>query len=267
LHNCENAPLVLTQIESTIADCKNLDSRFRCWISLAQDDSKPPTSLMLNSVRVLVGGSSTTFKENLIRSFSWVEHENVKASNKPEWALFLHNMCYLHSCLRFRARFARCGWNETALMNFSTEELLETLAFATREYLTSDSRTPVETGVKTVNELSRNISLQGIKFMASQVIYGSSVINSQDMLTLESLAEHWIASLAIRKDFEVAKLKYKIPAAFYQQPIKLTALQQSFDNAISPLQLESGEGIFFFSSIFFFFIIEIFIINSNILFK
>jgi hypothetical protein len=135
-------------------------------------------------------------------------------------------------------------------MNFSTEEFIETLSFATREYIAADVRTPTDM-FKNVNELSRNISVQTIKYMASQVIYGCSVINEQDLQTIESIAEFWIASLAIRKDFEIARLKYKVPAAFYQSPVKLNAMQQSFDNAISPMQLESAEGGFLQQNCFF----------------
>ena len=58
---------------------------------------------------------------------------------------------------------------------------------------------------------------------------------------MQSIGEFWISSIANRKDFELTKLKYKIPNAFYNQPVRLTLLQQSLDN-ISPFQLESPEA-------------------------
>jgi hypothetical protein len=58
---------------------------------------------------------------------------------------------------------------------------------------------------------------------------------------LQSISEFWISSIANRKDFELTKLKYKIPNAFYNQPVKLAQLQQALEN-ISPLQLEYPEA-------------------------
>ena len=61
------------------------------------------------------------------------------------------------------------------------------------------------------------------------------------MQAINSIADYWIGAVATKKDFEITMLKYKIPNAFYNQPFKLTALQQALDN-ISPLQLESPEA-------------------------
>lgn len=100
-----------------------MDPNFRCWISLFQSDTKPPTSLMLNSVRAFIG-PALTFKENIVKSFSWIDSEQLKISSRPEWTILLHNLCYFHSCLKLRNRYTRCGWNSPFTINFSTEEFL-----------------------------------------------------------------------------------------------------------------------------------------------
>ncbi len=46
----------------------------------------------------------------------------------------------------------------------------------------------------------------------------------------------------MRREFEVPKLKYKIPNAFYNQSFKLASLQQSLENNISPIQLDAPEA-------------------------
>ncbi|CAF0814844.1 unnamed protein product, partial [Brachionus calyciflorus] len=247
LLNCHNSSKVLNQIESLLVDSthKNLDSNFRCWISLLQSDNKPPTSLMLNSVRAFIG-PALTVKENIIRSFSWIDSEQVKISNKPEWPILLHNLCYFHSCLKLRSRYTRCGWNSPYTLNFTTEEFLESLRTAVQEYLQdSPSRND---SVKSVSDSNKNISLQSIKFVIADLIYGSSASNEYDLQAIESIAEYWISSIANRKDFELTKLKYKIPSAFSSQPVKLGSLQQSLEN-IPPLQLEAPEACHLLPSI------------------
>ena len=75
-----------------------------------------------------------------------------------------------------------------------------------------------------------------------------STSNEYDFQAIQSIAEHWLAGVAVRKDFELSKLKYKIPNAFYNQPVKLNSLQQSLEN-ISPLQLDAPEACHLLPSI------------------
>ena len=84
---------------------------------------------MLNSVRAFIG-PSVTMKESLQRSFDWVDSDLVKSSNKPEWPILLHNLCYFHSMLRLRSRYTSgCGWNSPLTLNFTTEEFLVIFLF------------------------------------------------------------------------------------------------------------------------------------------
>lgn len=169
LLNCHNSDKTLNQIESVLIDTthKNLDPNFRCWVSLLQIDNKPPSSLMLNSVRAFIG-PAITVKENIIRSFSWIDSEQAKLSNKSEWPILLHNLCYFHSCLKLRSRYTRCGWNSPYTLNFTTEEFLESLKTATQEYLQYDAPSRNDS-VKSVSDSNKNISLQSIKFVIADV--------------------------------------------------------------------------------------------------
>lgn len=80
------------------------------------------------------------------------------------------------------------------------------------------------------------------------MIYGGSASNEYDLQAIESIAEYWISSIATRKDFELSKLKYKIPNPFCAQPAKIASLQQSLEN-IPPLQLEAPEACHLLPSI------------------
>jgi dynein heavy chain len=79
-------------------------------------------------------------------------------------------------------------------------------------------------------------------------MYGSSASNDYDLQAIQSIADFWIGSISGKKDFELAKLKYKIPNPFYSQPVKLTNLQQSLES-IPSMQLESPEACHLLPSI------------------
>jgi dynein heavy chain len=125
LRNFHNSPNILNQIEAIInenANQKLLNHNFRCWIS-SRLTQKKPSSIILNSIRLFIN-QPETMKENIMRSFSWVDSDQVKLSNKHEWPILLHNIIYFHSCLRLRSRYYRCGWNSPSSLNFTTEEFL-----------------------------------------------------------------------------------------------------------------------------------------------
>lgn len=62
-----------------------------------------------------------------------------------------------------------------------------------------------------------------------------------DLEAIQYICEYWISTTAARKDFELSKLKYKIPSAFFVQQPKLASLQQALEN-IPHLQLELPEA-------------------------
>lgn len=50
-------------------------------------------------------------KETLVRDFSVVDSETLKCSGRNEWPAMLHNLCYIHSAVRLRARYDKAGFN------------------------------------------------------------------------------------------------------------------------------------------------------------
>ena len=266
LHNLHNSTSMLNQIESVISDCsaqQKLNSNFRCWITLLQNENKPPSSLILNSARCFVA-PAMTFKENIQRAFSYVDSETVKTSNKSEWGILLHNLCFFHGSLNLRSRYTRCGWNSPSTLQFTLEEFLESLRVSTQEFsgicstnhtnsiqnLSNASNSELITNLtnrsesgKSTSEFiaNKSASLQAIKFIIAHLIYGASACNEYDLQAIEAIGEFWITSIALRKDFEIAKLKYKIPNSFLSSQPKLGLLQQSLEN-IMPYQLEAPEA-------------------------
>jgi hypothetical protein len=106
-----------------------------------------------------------SMKENIVKSFDWIESEHIRASNKPEWAILLHNLAYFHACLKLRSRFPRCGWNGASTLSITSEEFLESLRVATDEYLSNRA----ESSKLVAGEVTKNVSLQAIKIIISEV--------------------------------------------------------------------------------------------------
>lgn len=135
---------------------------------MQQDDSKPATSLMLNSVRAFIN-PPLTFRENMLKSFSYVDNDTAKVSNKSEWSIMLHNLCYFHSCLKLRSRFSRCGWHCPSSLQFSTEEFLEALKASIREFNSSDSSASRADSTRSVTEMNKAVSFSSLKYIISDV--------------------------------------------------------------------------------------------------
>jgi hypothetical protein len=106
-----------------------------------------------------------SMKENIVKSFDWIETEHIRASNKPEWPILLHNLAYFHACLKLRSRFPRCGWNGASTLTITSEEFLESLRVATDEYLSNRA----ESSKLVPGEVVKNVSLQAIKIIISEV--------------------------------------------------------------------------------------------------
>jgi len=117
---------------------------------------------MLNSIRAFVS-SPVTFRENMLKSFTSIDANIAKVSNKIEWPILLHNLCFFHSCLKLRQRYIRCGWNSAECLQFSSEEFLESLRVCVKEF------TEI-TGSKSSSEInSKSVSFSALKYIISDV--------------------------------------------------------------------------------------------------
>lgn len=75
-----------------------------------------------------------------------------------------------------------------------------------------------------------------------KLIYGCSASNDYDLQAIESIAEYWLGSIATgKRDFELAKLKYRIPGAFCTSAPKIGNMQQALES-IPAYQLEAPEA-------------------------
>lgn len=78
--------------------------------------------------------------------------------------------------------------------------------------------------------------------MLEKLIYGCSASNDYDLQAIESIADYWLGSISTgKRDYELAKLKYKIPASFCSTSSKISTMQQALES-IPAYQLEAPEG-------------------------
>ncbi|BFZ10055.1 hypothetical protein BsWGS_13094 [Bradybaena similaris] len=224
LHNAHNSPHLLSSIESVLYEgLHQCDSSFRLWIS-CHARSIIPVNLLQNSVKIFVD-CPKVMRDSLVRSFTWMEADILKQSSRSEWPVLLHNLCYLHAAVRLRTRFGTAGWN--CPQDFSSVgywQLQEAVNFSLGEFKDS-----LFTMTADGSMTARTTSWAGIRYMLSEIVYGSHVTDIYDQQSLSAMVEYWCGPNALKKDFEVARLKYRTPAAFFNPNVRLSTLTQAFD--------------------------------------
>ncbi|CAH1799095.1 unnamed protein product [Owenia fusiformis] len=224
LHNAHNAIHLVNALESMFNEAEQIDSSFRCFLS-AEAKSPLPERVLQNSIKINVD-SPKAMKDNLIRAFSAMDMDMIKQSSRPEWAALLHNIVYLHGALKLRARFTSGGWNNYEDFNqFGGNELMEALSIATGEC--KDNLQAVAADGSLV---VRTTSWMGIRYMLSEVIYGSYVTDVTDQNSISAMIDYWMSPAAVKRDFELPKLKYKHPGPFTSHNPRLALMLQALEN-------------------------------------
>ncbi|XP_053397319.1 dynein axonemal heavy chain 5-like isoform X6 [Mercenaria mercenaria] len=227
LHNAQNAPQLLLSLESILEEISAStppDPQFRVWISCQAIPEVLPIRLIQNSVRTILD-SPKVMKDSIVRSFSNFEPDILKQSTRAEWPLMLHNLCYLHAAIQLRTRFGFGGWNSPVdfhhIGNFEIQESLN--------FITSEFKDQIMYTAPDGTQQPRITSWTGIRYMLSEVIYGSYSTDVNDQQSLSAMVDYWVSPTAVKKDFEVARLKYRHPSAFFNPNIRLNSLIQALE--------------------------------------
>ncbi|KAI8520697.1 hypothetical protein Bbelb_004510 [Branchiostoma belcheri] len=221
LHNAHNALHFLQTLDTTLQEKKlPADSNFRLWVS-AQPHPKLPIHLLQHAIKVVVD-TPMMMRDHMVRSMQWIEPETLKTSTRPEWPAVLHNLFMVHGALRLRARFGRGGWNRPGDMIFGNNELQEGLRLVLDEF--SDTTSTDMPGTP-----GKGIAWTALRYMLTEVIYGSYVSDEYDQQTLSAMVDYWMGPNAMKKEFEVPRLKHKIPAAFFANYIRYNSLVQALE--------------------------------------
>ncbi|KAJ1151043.1 hypothetical protein NDU88_003830 [Pleurodeles waltl] len=236
LENIQNSTQLMTSLEEIIKDNKNPDKNFHLWISV-QATPLLPVRLLHSTVKIVVD-LPKSIKGGLIQSWRFVDPEVISLSKRPEWPAVLHNMCFLHCAIRLRTEFGKtAGWNYRDMLQFGCNELTEGLQLLTQEFKEEHECT---SGGQTV-------SWTAMRYLLSEIIYGCNVTDDCDATSLTSMIDYWISPGTAKKDCELTKLKYKVPAAFFSPDVQMTTLVQALE-AIPQYSLDAPEAFHMHSS-------------------
>ncbi|XP_071954985.1 uncharacterized protein [Antedon mediterranea] len=218
LQNGQNAEGLLTGLESFLKenDTSQDEGTFRLWIS-AEMTQNISVRLLQYAFRVVVD-SPQIMRENLVRGISLIDSDLLKTSSRSEWPPLLHNLIMLHGALRLRGRFGRAGWNLPQDMDFKFNEIDEALAIS--KVVFKDTPHPEGDGLK-------GVSWIGLRYMLTEIVYGSSILDEFDQTNLAGMVDYWIGPNAVKKEFEATRLKYKIPSAFFNTVVRSYSMIQS----------------------------------------
>ncbi|MBN3318102.1 DYH6 protein, partial [Atractosteus spatula] len=220
LENIHNSMHLMTSIESLIHLNKIPNKQFRLWIS-AQANTSIPVRLMHVSLRIVVD-TPKNMKDAMLRCLQQVGPDTLRSCSRAEWPALIHNLCYLHCAVRLRSTAGgTAGWNFRRAMMFGVQEFRDALQVL-REEFRDGSTSDVGEG--------RSVSWTGIRYLLTNVIYGKNITDDCDKRSLASLVDLWISSTATKKDNDMTKLRYRIPAAFFDPDVPLEGLLQALDS-------------------------------------
>lgn len=234
LHGMHNSPTFLSHVETALWElrAKRPTPMPRVWLSIQRTHAFP-TSLY-NLCLITYVRTPLIIKEAITRAFSAIDNDLLRHSSKAEWLPLLHNICYVHSALNLRTRYDQAGWDIPALTTFTNVELTSAFQVVAREFALSDqSASRLESGQMnntTSNETNvRQLSWTSMRYTLSELIYGAKALSEYDQRAIANIIDFWIQPGSVRKDFEYAKIKYKIPAVFFTPQPKLTQLLQALE--------------------------------------
>ncbi|XP_077343463.1 dynein axonemal heavy chain 5-like [Lithobates pipiens] len=235
LENIHNSVKLMMSIGEILKSKKNPDKNFRLWLSV-QASEELPTRMLHYTVKTIVD-MPMNIRRGVIQSWQFVSNETLVSSPRPEWPALLHNLCFFHCASRSRSMYGiSAGWNCPDTMRFGCKELMEGIKVLKDEFKDSNN----EGGGKA-------LSWTAVRYLLSEIIYGCNVSDDLDMTVLSSMIDYWISINSTKRDNELTKLRFKIPAAFFNSDVNLASLKQAMES-IPPYSLDAPESFHMHSS-------------------
>ncbi|XP_053567991.1 uncharacterized protein LOC128657631 [Bombina bombina] len=217
LENVQNSLQLMMSLEKTLKLKKNPDKNFRLWMSV-QASQNLPARLFHYTIKTVVD-TPMNIKSGMIHSWQLISHETLGMSTRPEWPVVLHNLCFLHCAIRLRTLYgASAGWNYPNTMRLGCTELMDAVQLLKDGFKEDE----LETGTKV-------IPWSAIRNYLAEVIYGSNISDELDMTTMMSMIDYWINPNSTKKDYDLTKLKYRVPAAFFNSDLNFASLAQALE--------------------------------------
>ncbi|KAM4694307.1 uncharacterized protein O3C94_004765 [Discoglossus pictus] len=228
LEDVHNSVKLMLSLEEILKSKKNPDKNFRLWLSV-QASHALPTRLLHYAVKTVVD-TPMNIKGAMIHSWQFVSPEILSGSTRPEWPAVLHNFCFLHCAIRLRTLYGTsAGWNCPDTMLLGSTELMEGLQLLKDQFKDNEQ----EPG-------GRVIFWTAIRSLLSEIIYGCNISDEFDMSSLMSMIDYWINTNSTKKEYELTKLRHKIPAAFFHSDLNPIILAQALE-AMPQYSLDAPE--------------------------
>ncbi|KAM4771050.1 dynein axonemal heavy chain 5-like [Rhinophrynus dorsalis] len=233
LENVHNSVTLMMSLEDILKSKKNQDKNFRLWLSV-QASQDLPTRLLHYTVKTVVN-TPMNIRGGLIQSWQSVSQETLAVSTRPEWPALLHNFCFLHCATRSRTQYGiSAGWNFPQTMLSGCSKLMDGLQLMKEQFKDDEAGGQV-------------ISWGAIRYLLTEIIYGCSVSDECDMAILTSMIDYWINPNQTKRDCELTKLKYKIPAPFFNSDVNAASLAQALES-IPQYSLDAPEAFHMYPS-------------------
>ncbi|KAM5165175.1 dynein axonemal heavy chain 5-like [Mantella aurantiaca] len=235
LENIQNSAKLMMSVGEILKSKKNPDKNFRLWLSV-QASEELPTQMLHYTVKNIVD-MPMNIRRGVIQSWQFVNNDTLVSSSRPEWPAVLHNLCFFHCASRLRSMYGvSAGWNCPNTMRFGCTELMESIKVLKDEFKDNDR----DAGGKA-------LSWTAIRYLLSEIIYGCNVSDDLDMTVLSSMIDYWININSTKRDNELTKLKFKIPAAFFNSDINPVSLKQALES-IPQYSLDAPESFHMYPS-------------------
>jgi len=135
----------------------------------------------------------------------------------------LHNLCLIYNLFQLRGRLAPNGWN----YKWTSSDLWESFRAAALEF--SDSgQTSFESSSPAPSNphIGKTVSWTALRYILGEVIFGAQVNDAIDKQVISAMLDHFITPAATKRDYEIPKTKWKIPAVCFQQSTRNNQVSQ-----------------------------------------
>ncbi|XP_077973667.1 uncharacterized protein LOC120348568 isoform X2 [Styela clava] len=245
LHNVQLNKNLLNTVYSIVSQSNNNASsltshgssrdahaNFRLFLSCSARANALPDPLLHTSIKLVIDHPKG-MKDNLLRFFSTVVDADIfTTSTRPEYLPCLHNICLLHGAVSLRSKFPiNVGWQDPhAFKDINIEQLKMSLDAVQREFTDMMVGGSSEVASST-NAMIKNISWSGLRYQIAELTYGNYVTNANDQQSLNCLVDYWLASNSVKREFELPKVRYRLPAVFFTANTKQTSVSQALESS------------------------------------
>eukprot|EP00118_Oscarella_pearsei_P013596 m.109954 g.109954 ORF g.109954 m.109954 type:complete len:5180 (+) comp37381_c0_seq5:135-15674(+) len=213
---------LLAAIDSLFRQSSEANSSFRLWLSMSSESLT--SSRFLDNCFKIMTDSPQSLVPAVLTCLDLIEPDTLNWSPRSEWGPLLHNLCLMHCSLMVRSKMKRNGLKWSC--NWNSQHFMDALRYVRQEFAMADKVDPSwgSTGAK-------GLSWAGLRHHVTQLVYGSQVLDPNDYVIISAVVDHWLAPSSIKKEWDMFKSKYRLPACAFSFPLRVTSIAQWVQNS------------------------------------